>query len=228
MIYPVRVFLGGWHRSPCRRVSVAVSGSASAGPVIDSGVGPAAMTKGGWIRREIARWRGVCGPPSLECSRRGSCRRCRAPRLHRRRWGRPAAARRYALGAKSSRKSASASRTREQARVSSSADCAGAEAVRKVHFARLCIVFGVDRGPQNHPFTARRIPSEGKPTRAGPPHRTGSSALIGGTERKRAKRSEARINPRECRPPSWLRGGYSVFLYGKSARRRDIRVIRSG
>jgi len=91
-----RAFSREWRLCLWHRVGAAASGFTSAGPIIDSGVGPAAMTRG-WIRHEIARWRGVCGPPSLECFRRGSCRRCRALRVHPRRWGRPTAARKCAF-----------------------------------------------------------------------------------------------------------------------------------
>lgn len=97
------------------------------------GVGPAAMTRG-CICRESVRWRGVCGPPSLECFRRGSCRRYPAPRVHPRRWGRSTTVRWSAHDAERPRGSVAA-RGRARARVG--VESREAEAVRKVHFERL-------------------------------------------------------------------------------------------
>lgn len=45
-----------------------------------------------------------------------------------------------------------------------------------------------------------------------------SGARRTGTERDRAWRSETQVGPRECRPPFWVRGGYSVFLAEASGR----------
>jgi len=81
---------------------------------------------------------------------------------------------------------------------------------------------GWTAGP-NRPLTAWRAPSGRavRDRRAAPEVRRSSAEA----ERNQAERSETRINPRECRPPSWLRGGYSVFSRKKcqaSGRSRDL------
>lgn len=198
----------GWRRYPWRRVGVAAAVSAFSGPIIDSeGVGPAAMTRG-CICRESVRWRGVCGPPSLECSRRGSCRRCPAPRVHPRRWGRSTTVRWSAPDAERPRGSVAA---RGQARARVRVESRGAEAVRKVHFERLVRRLGwtEDLPAEASPRGAERcLQGEARAGRRGDRRRFDVGR--NGIERRRIRRSETSIYPRECRPPFWLRGGYSL------------------